>query len=148
MTAPPGVVVVDASVALKWIFDEADSAKALHLLSSWQGQRIQPIVPSWFATEIANKLYQEVRQGNLTVAEARALHREVMRQVVVIGDEPLDAERAIEIADAASQRASYHAQYLALAERLGCELWTADGRLRDAVRAVPIQTRVRALSEI
>jgi predicted nucleic acid-binding protein len=59
-----------------------------------------------------------------------------------------DAERAIEIAALTGQRASYDSHYLALAERLGCELWTADDRFRDAARGSRVQARVRGLSEI
>jgi predicted nucleic acid-binding protein len=53
-----------------------------------------------------------------------------------------DAERAIEIAALTGQRASYDSHYLALAERLGCELWTADDRFRDAARGPRVQARV------
>lgn len=41
--------------------------------------------------------------------------------------------RAIELAGRFRQRAVYDAHYLALAEDLDCELWTADRRFYEAV---------------
>ena len=40
--------------------------------------------------------------------------------------------RALELALRSKRPASYDAHYLALAEYLGCELWTADERLWNA----------------
>jgi predicted nucleic acid-binding protein len=43
--------------------------------------------------------------------------------------------RALELADRFGLSATYDAHYLALAEREGCEYWTADERLWNSVRA-------------
>jgi predicted nucleic acid-binding protein len=44
-------------------------------------------------------------------------------------------QRAREIAEQFNQRAVYDATYIALAELRGCEFWTADKLIYDAVKA-------------
>lgn len=138
------VVAVDVSLALKWVLLEQGSDRARQVLAAWTAAGIQPIVPSWFACELANVLYRIALRGALTLADAQADHANVMGLVWVAGDDPEDARRAMEIALQAGQPASYDAQYVALAERWGCELWTADERFVRALGGVlPF---VRALS--
>ena len=60
-------VVVDASVALKWVIEEADSAAATTLLLG------EPLAaPDFLAIECANVLWAKVRRGILTGDDARA----------------------------------------------------------------------------
>lgn len=142
---PNLVVAVDTSLAVKWVWPEDDSDTALALLERWTVEGIQPIAPSWFACETANVLFQAVRAGIVDLAAARVQLRLLLGVVRLLDDTGSDAERAMEIASLAGQRASYDAQYAALAERLGCELWTADDRFRDAVK--PVFAGVHSLSE-
>jgi predicted nucleic acid-binding protein len=51
-------IVVDASLAVKWVLIENWSVEARVQLAAWEDQHIRRIVPSWFACEIANVLYQ------------------------------------------------------------------------------------------
>jgi predicted nucleic acid-binding protein len=49
--------------------------------------------------------------------------------------EPVDFYlRAFELADRLERPVAYDTHYLALAEHLGCEFWTADERLVNAVQ--------------
>lgn len=138
-------VVVDASLALKWTVVEQDSDTALDVLREWESNDTRPTVPSWFSCELANILFRLVLRGELTMTAAEANHDAVMQLVTVAGDDPADARRAMVIAKQADQKAVYDAMYVALAERLGCELWTADDRFVRAVKAaLPF---VRSLSE-
>jgi predicted nucleic acid-binding protein len=143
-----GVVVVDSSLALKWVLPEDKSTEARDLLAEWARSQVQPIVPSWFSCEIANVLYQFVKQGSLTVAVAQQFHRVIMSQVKVAPDEPALGERAIELAHAIRHRGSYDTQYLALAEWANCELWTADDKFWRALQVIPEGVRVRSLYQI
>ena len=54
--------------------------------------------------------------------------------------------RALELASQLSRGAAYDAHYLALAETLGCEMWTADGRFYQA--ASPVARSVRWVGEL
>jgi predicted nucleic acid-binding protein len=137
-------VVVDSSLALKWVIAEPDTLAALALLTRWSNDDTQPVVPSWFAGEAGNVLFQRVRRNELLVEEAKASLQSLLAVVVALADEPGDAVRALDIAYQFRQNASYDAQYLALAERLDCELWTADSRFWNAVHEE--MPRVRLLT--
>jgi predicted nucleic acid-binding protein len=124
-------VVVDTSLAVKWVLTEAHTVEAVRLLREWQARSIRRVVPSWFACEVANVFYRRIdRELNLRAAQVGV--RAILNEVVVLDFDATLATRAMEYALAFGQRASYDAHYLALAERLGCELWTADRRFWDS----------------
>lgn len=144
MSVPAGVVVVDASIACKWVLIEEGAADAQFLLARWVVARLQPIAPSWFASEVANVLYRRVRTGEIPLDGAKTLLTTVL-SIVAVRDTPgSDAVRAIEIADSTGQQTPYDACYLALAERERCEYWTDDGRFVKA--ATPRFPYVKLLS--
>jgi predicted nucleic acid-binding protein len=62
------VLVVDASVGLKWVLNEPDSAAADALLRS--GETL--LVPDFWLNEVANVLWVRVRRGLLPPGQARA----------------------------------------------------------------------------
>lgn len=127
-------VVVDASVAIKWVLSEPYQMEALSLIALWKRQSMMLVVPSWFACEVANVLYQRLRGGALSLTSAQLVLDTILNTVVVQDFEPETALRALELAHVLGQRASYDTQYLALAEHYGCELWTADERFWSAAR--------------
>ncbi len=142
MTTVPNRVIVDPSLALKWVVAESDSLNAAALLGEWIASGVEVGVPSWFSCETANALFRLVREGVFSVADALPRHTGVMAYVTVQPDAPADGAAAITLADQLRQRATYDSHYLALARRLGCELWTADMEFaRAAVRiGYPVRT--------
>jgi len=64
-------VVVDASLALKWVEREPYSDEASELLESWQKQRRRLTAPALFAYEATNALAKRVKRGQLTVEVAK-----------------------------------------------------------------------------
>jgi predicted nucleic acid-binding protein len=130
------VVVVDTSLALKWIYDEKDSPVALSLLAEWTGNRIEIKVPSLLAYEITNSLYQQVRSGKSTFDTAKLNLIEILPKgliFVFLPDFSLNI-RALELTHQFGLPATYDAHYLALAERENCDLWTADTRMWRMVK--------------
>lgn len=132
----PDPIVVDASFALKWVLTEPGSTEALVKLAEWQRDGVQPTAPSWIACEMANVLYGAALTGTFTLDDAEALFDVAVEQIAIEPEAPGDARRSMRIASEAGQRQTYDAQYAALAERLGCELWTADEKFGDAARGV------------
>ncbi len=146
MSGTAHVVVVDASIAAKWVLTEDGTADARSLVAHWVAARLQPIASSWFVCEAANVVYRRARAGEITLDGAKILLNTVLA-IVVLRDAPGNgAVRAIEIADTAQQQTLYDACYLALAEREQCEYWTDDARFAKA--AMPYFPRVKHLSDV
>ena len=133
------IVVVDASIAVKWVVVEPDSPLAQALLTEWKTQQVVMLAPVLFAYEVTNILRQQVRKGTMTVSEAETGQSLVFAQGLSL-DTPDQAGymtlsgRALKLTNQFNLPAAYDAQYLALAERESCEYWTADERLWNTVR--------------
>lgn len=119
-------VVVDASVALKWVLDEPGREAADALLEE------ELIAPALWLLEAANALWRRSRRGEITVEEATERLTELYNApvaVTVIEDDLLVA------ADLASVLGHpvYDCLYLAVAIRENTYVVTADGRFHSAV---------------
>ena len=125
-------VVIDASLAIKWVVKEVHSTEAMALLRTWEQRQVSRVVPSWFACEVANGLYKRVLRSGLLLGRAQANLEGILNEVVVRDFEPALSKRALELALRFKRPASYDAHYLALAEHLGREFWTADAKLWNA----------------
>jgi predicted nucleic acid-binding protein len=140
-------VVVDASLALKWVLSEADSSIAITLLQKWNTEKIEVIVPALFTYEATNILYRQVVTGKLTFAEAKKLLTKLFSIGIVLNFVHYKdiSMQAMEFAHRFGLPAAYDEHYLALAEREQCEYWTADSRLWNAMGGK--LTWVRRLSD-
>ncbi len=130
------VVVVDASIAIKWTINEPDSGTALALLANWTDRGIEVLAPALLAYEVTNALYRRVRKGDLPVDDARRGLTEVIFKVVEF-DFPENSDfnmRAMKLGQQFGLPAAYDSHYLALAESKECEFWTADTRLWNSTR--------------
>ena len=130
------VVVVDASLALKWVILEEDSKAAEALLAEWTGIAMTLIAPALFMYEVTNIIYRKVGRTALSLDEAKQM-QEKLRQRGPTLEMPQDTAlslRAMDLAQRFRLPATYDAHYLALAEREGCDYWTADERLWNGVR--------------
>ncbi len=131
-------VVVDASLAIKWVLEEEYTEQALVLRGRWQDTRQQIMAPPIFRAEIANALHQRVRKREVSRLEATEMLDSLLA-LVVIGEPAGLYGRAMGLAGDLGLGSIYDALYLALAEYEGCELWTADQRLaRQATPRLPL----------
>ena len=130
------VVVVDASIAIKWVLYEPDSDTAKALLDEWINRETVILAPALLAYEITNSLYRKARRGETTIDGVRlALTRILTTDLVLDSFQgPALSIRALEFAQRFNLPATYDAHYLALAEREDCELWTADTRLWNSIK--------------
>ena len=131
------LVVVDASLAVKWLVEEEDSDKAHAVLQSWVTQDVSRLAPYLLPFEVANALHRRVVRGELSVgASSRMIARLLASRLELHQTTGLHV-KALETASRLNQGAAYDAHYLALAEEFGCELWTADERFfRAAISGV------------
>ena len=127
-----GSVVVDASLAVKWLVEEDDSYKAHAVLQSWVARDIARIAPHLLPFEVANALHQRVLRGELNVADSIRMMARLLASRLELHEPPGLHIRALQLASQLNQNAAYDAHYLALAETFGCELWTADERFYRA----------------
>ncbi|MDA1348148.1 MAG: type II toxin-antitoxin system VapC family toxin [Chloroflexi bacterium] len=137
-------VVVDASLALKWVVPAEDSEIAQRLRVRWQEAGQSLIGPPIFRPEITNALYQMVRRATIRAGEADEALSALLPVVRIHEPEQL-YRRALTIAVELGIGATYDALYVALAEAEGCDLWTADRRLVRA--AQPSCPQVRWIGE-
>lgn len=128
-------VIVDTSIVIKWVLDESDSNIAQALLAKWINKGTTMLAPALLAYEVANVLHQNIRKGEITREQAKKALTKVLLSELVIDFSPNPdlGTRALELADQYSLPAAYEAHYLALAEREGCEIWTADKRMWNSI---------------
>jgi predicted nucleic acid-binding protein len=130
------VVVVDASLALKWVLAEPDSNTAVILLNKWTDKGISVIAPALFTYEVTNILYRQVVAGKLTYEEAKQGLIDLFSIGVLLKFSLYEdiSIQAMEFAHQLKLPATYDAHYLALALDENCECWTADKRLWNIVK--------------
>ncbi len=126
-------VCVDASVVVPLVTREPEGSPFMMAWRRWHESGQRPIAPSLLMYEVANALYRYVRYGVLLPEEAAdALEAVLNLGIELRGDAELH-RRALALGRELDLVAIYDAHYLALAERLEAELWTADRRLHRAV---------------
>ena len=131
-----GLVVVDASLAFKWLVSEENSDKARALSRSWADEGIQAAAPYLMPVEVTNALHRRVARGDLSVEDAIRLLGHLLASGIELRDVPDLHVRTLQLAGQLRQGAVYDAHYLALANVLGFEFWTADERFYRAAELV------------
>jgi predicted nucleic acid-binding protein len=132
---PRPTLVVDASVAVKWILPEEGHEKALRLQEEYQDERIDLIAPYLIVAEVANVLWKRERSGDLNAAAARRCLRQFLQDAPILLDSTTVSNSALGLA-MAHQRPVYDCLYLALALEQHCELVTADEKFFNALSTV------------
>lgn len=139
--APVSGYVIDASVAAKWIVEETDSEAALAL------QGADMIAPALLRIEVANLLRTLVSRRAVSSTAALDLFRFFQSAPLTIADHDERLElRALEMA-VEIDHPVYDCVYLALAERTGRMLVTADQRFIRGLASSALAVWARPLSE-
>ena len=122
-------------MAVKWLVTEEYTEEADALARRWLAEGTQMVAPYHMRVEATNAIYKRLVRGERTL-EAVAVGIEVL---LTMNIEFRDVSglhiRATQLAAELRQGAVYDAHYLALAESLECELWTADQRFQRAASA-------------
>ena len=130
------MIVLDSSVALKWIFADEDGAEhAVRIRKEHVAGTNEIAVPSLFFYEIANVLATKVKLSTEEALEAFELISAFEFNVHELDrTEYLDA-----MALAMKHRLSvYDATYHVLAGRLGCRFLTADRKFWEKVKRLGV----------
>ena len=130
-------LVIDASVAIKWVIEEPGTREALSL------RRHRLFAPDLLVAECANILWKKARRNELSLQEALLAARLLQRADIELAPMRAFLEPATKLAIALDHPA-YDCAYLALAESLPCDLVTADQRL--SAKALPAGYRSKVLA--
>lgn len=128
-------LVVDASVALKWLLEEEYSEQATVLLEDRLQAGTAVVGPPHLPAEVANALYRRMQRGenSITRSEAEeALSKFLALPIQIVGSPELYT-RAFAFALQVGLSSLYDSIYVVLAELLGTELWTDDRRLLNTL---------------
>jgi predicted nucleic acid-binding protein len=123
---------VDANLVIRLVADPADEA-VRGLWEQWDAAHRPIAAPTLLYYEVSNALYRYQRAGMMSSSAVRlAMEAAFALPVRLYGEEQLH-RRALALAERFALPAAYDAHYLALANWLGGEFWTADHKLVRAV---------------
>jgi predicted nucleic acid-binding protein len=127
------LVVVDASVVLKWLFDDEECVSQAVALRDdfYLRDAIRVIAPQLLAYELANGVVVAARRKRIPTDKAV----EALSDLLALSVELREIEPLLSLELAFRYNLSaYDAAYLALASSEKCELWTGDKALYKAVK--------------
>ena len=128
------LAVVDASVVLKWQFDDEDCVpQAIALRDDYYARgAVRVIAPQLLMYEVVNGIATATRRKRLSPDKAA----EAMGNLLALGIELRGVEplRILQVA-LRYNLAAYDAAYLVLAEAEDCDLWTGDRTFYQVVKA-------------
>jgi predicted nucleic acid-binding protein len=134
------MLVVDASVAIKWFVPEIHADDAERLLA----EDVILAAPDLIGPEVANAVWKKARRGEITAEHA-------WRVVSELADSPVRRFSSFTLLPIALDlalslgRTVYDSLYLALAVVLDTVLVTADRKFAAAVAATPFAAHIRLL---
>jgi predicted nucleic acid-binding protein len=133
-----GVPVVDASVVVDLVAPDVEAGSyAWLMVDKLIAAGAEIAAPALVLLETSNALLTGIRRGRWDGVAADAAAARLGRLPVRIADIPADWERAFELARRYDNWPVYDMAYVALAERLGTEFYTADDRLLARLAHLP-----------
>lgn len=121
-------LVIDASIAIKWVIEENGTPAALSLRAD-----AKLLAPDLLVAECANILWKKVARSELTREQALVAARLLERSEIELLPTRSLIEKATRMAIELNHPA-YDCLYLALAEVNDCRFVTADGRFVRKLR--------------
>lgn len=130
-------LVLDASFALCWCFEDEATVGTELLLTVLQNQEKTACVPGIWRYEMLNGLGKGVARGRLNRDKAFLFWQELQELPVHIVDVPVD-DKLLELA-LKHNLAVYDACYLSLAQTRELPIATVDGKLQQAAESTGIE---------
>ncbi len=128
------IVCVDASFVLRLLLGGPGSGRAENLWEQWGRDEVSAMAPGLIYFEITNALHRLSVSSSLGVEEADQFLGLALELSIDIVSESFLHRGALLIARKCGLKSTYDAHYLALAQELDADLWTADRRLANAVK--------------
>jgi predicted nucleic acid-binding protein len=132
------VPVVDASFVVDLLDPQTGTGAPSHvLMGRLAASGADLAAPSLLWLEVSNVLLTGIRRGRWDGGLADAAYARCAQLPIRSADIPVDRERAFELARRYENWPVYDMVYVALAERLGTEFYTADEKLRARLAHLP-----------
>lgn len=131
------LVVIDASVALKAVLPNPQQACCLELVQTFI--EVQPVAPALWTYETTSAIAKAVYFREITENEARLTLEKLdgLGVRLFVADREQN-EAAFEWTLKLKRASAYDSYYLALAQALECDFWTADKRLFNSLQEAHI----------
>lgn len=132
-------VVVDANLGAGAVLSIRGLEKVPALFVRWGGEKRDLYAPDWWWAEVASVISQHVFQKLISLERAHRVMDDL--KLLAVNIVSIDHEmlhNALNWSCKIGQSKVYDSIYLALAEQLNAELWTADKRLVNAARTLNI----------
>lgn len=126
-------IIVDSGVLIASVFLETLTPQAKGLLHQLQAATVEFHAPMLLRYEVVAVARKAVYQGRITTDIGRGARDQLLTYPVSLHIDDVLLKRAYELAELHNRPTAYDSQYLALAERLKCDFWTADERLFNAL---------------
>jgi predicted nucleic acid-binding protein len=127
------MLVLDASVAIKAILPNPLQGHCRALVETFA--EVQPVSPALWGHETTSAISKTVHFGQITEAEGRlALEQLAALNVQLFTPNLEQNQAAFDWTIRLKRAAAYDSYYLALAQSLDCDFWTADSRLFNALK--------------
>jgi predicted nucleic acid-binding protein len=127
-------IVIDSGVLIASAIEEAYTVQADSLLEWIDTEKMSIAAPTLLRYEVTSTLRKLAHRGAIASADGERLLEQILKRPIDLMIDTDLLERAYALATEYGLPAAYDAQYLAVAERLSCPLWTFDKRLFNLVR--------------
>ena len=139
LSPPATIIVIDSNIAIWTVLPTLRSIDPSPHLTRWYQAEVQLVAPAHWLAECISVVRINVQRRQLTMAQGRAALEDIFAlQVQILPITEAIGRSAFDWAERLNQARAYDALYLALAESLPAELWTADRRLVDRARQIGV----------
>jgi predicted nucleic acid-binding protein len=132
-------VVIDANIAVAVVLPLPYSPQASHQVQRWQKHGTQLVAPTLWGYEVLTSVRKAAVGKMISLEEAR----EALDEIFALGVQQVPTaagfhQNIFEWAVRLNHTQAYDAAYLALAEQLGADFWTADKRLANTAKQLKL----------
>ncbi len=127
-------VCVDASLIIPTLVPHQLSKPAEKLLIRFKLEHITLTAPTLLAFEVTSTIRGFVQQKMISSERGEQAITQFMQLPIRLSSRRGIFPLAFRLAHEFNRPRAYDTAYLALAKLIGCEFWTADGRLYNAVK--------------
>ena len=127
------MVCIDAGVIIWALLPFPFSDQAEGLLARWRKEETTLIAPALFAFEVTSALRRLVHLKEITAKQGETAFAQFLKIDVRLSHQRAIFPLAWRLAQQYNRPRAYDTAYLALAQLRGCEFWTTDQRLFNAI---------------